>query len=62
MRRLRRLGLWIFAASGMALAVDWLPDALAELEFFRARDFRVVGATTLEEEETPELRQIGHGP
>ena len=36
MRRLRRLGLWIFAASGMALAVDWLPDALAELEFFRA--------------------------
>ena len=58
MRRLRRLGLWIFAASGMALAVDWLPDALAELEFFRARDFRVVGTTTLEEDYVLEVAAI----
>lgn len=58
MRRLRRLGLWIFAASGIALAVDWLPDALAELEFFRARDFRVVGATTLEEDYVLEVASI----
>ena len=58
MLSLRRLGLWIFAVSGMALAVDWLPDALAELDFFRARDFRVVGVRTLDEDSVLEVASI----
>ncbi len=51
MRKLLRVGLWGMVAGGVALAAAWLPDALAELEFFRAREYRVVGARLLEEEQ-----------
>ncbi len=47
MRKLLRIPLWGMVAGGVALAADWLPDALAELEFFRARDFRVEGSRLL---------------
>ncbi len=50
MRKLLRVAVWGMVAGGVALAADWLPDALAELEFFRARDYRVVGARLLQEE------------
>ncbi len=51
MRKLLRIALWGMVAGGVALAADWLPDALAELEFFRVREYRVVGARLLEEEQ-----------
>ena len=51
MRRLLRIALWGVIAGGVALAVAWLPDALAELEFFRAREYRVAGTRILEEEQ-----------
>ena len=51
MRKLLRLALWAMVAGGVALAADWLPDALAELEFFRAREYRVAGARLLDKEE-----------
>jgi len=43
MRRLLRIGLWLSVAGGVALAAAWLPDALAEIEYFRATEFDVVG-------------------
>jgi hypothetical protein len=49
MRKLLRISLWGLFAGGVALAADWLPDALAELEFFRAREYRVDGVRLLEE-------------
>ena len=49
MRKLLRVALWVVAASGAALSVAWLPDALAELEVFRAREYRVEGTHHLEE-------------
>jgi len=51
MGKFLRVTLWGLIAAGVALATDWLPDALAELEFFRAREYRVVGARLLEEEQ-----------
>jgi len=51
MHRLFRVTLWGLVAGGVALAADWLPDALAELEFFRARDYKVDGAHLLKEEQ-----------
>ena len=51
MRKLLRLALWAMVAGGVALAADWLPDALAELEFFRAREYRVAGARLLDKEQ-----------
>ena len=51
MRKLLRIALWGMVAGGVALAADWLPDALAELEFFRVREYRVAGARLLEEEQ-----------
>ena len=51
MRRLLRIALWGAIAGGVALAAAWLPDALAELEFFRAREYRVAGTRILEEEQ-----------
>ena len=51
MRNLLRLALWGMVAGGGALAAAWLPDALAELEFFRVREYRVAGARTLDEEQ-----------
>ncbi len=51
MRKLLRVAVWGMVAGGVALAADWLPDALAELEFFRARDYRVVGARLLQEQQ-----------
>ena len=51
MHRLFRVTLWGLVAGGVALAADWLPDALAELEFFRARDYKVYGARLLKEEQ-----------
>jgi len=38
-------------AGGVALAAAWLPDALAELDYFRAREYRVAGARVLEREQ-----------
>ncbi len=51
MRKLFRIALWGTIAGGVALAVAWLPDALAELELFRAREYRVVGTRFLEEKQ-----------
>jgi cell division septal protein FtsQ len=51
MRKLFRVVVWGMVAGGVALAADWLPDALAELEFFRARDYRVAGARLLQEQQ-----------
>lgn len=51
MRKLLRFALWGMVTGGVALAADWLPDALAELEFFRAREYRVDGTSLLEEEQ-----------
>lgn len=51
MRKLLRVALWGTMAGGVALAVAWLPDALAELEWFRAREYRVVGTRLLEEKQ-----------
>ena len=51
MGKFLRVTLWGLIAASVALATDWLPDALAELEFFRAREYRVVGARLLEEEQ-----------
>ena len=51
MGKFLRVTIWGLIAAGVALATDWLPDALAELEFFRAREYRVVGARLLEEEQ-----------
>ena len=51
MRRLLRVALWGMIAGGVALAAAWLPDALAELDFFRAREYRVAGTRVLEEEQ-----------
>ena len=51
MRKLLRVTLWGLVAGGVALAADWLPDALAELEFFRARDYRVTGNRLLQEQQ-----------
>ena len=51
MRKLFRIALWGIVAGGVALAADWLPDALAELQFFRARKYRVTGIRLLDEEQ-----------
>lgn len=51
LRTLLRVALWGTMAGGVALAVAWLPDALAELEFFRAREYRVAGAHLLEDQQ-----------
>ncbi len=51
MRKLLRGALWGLVAGGVALATDWLPDALAELEFFRARDYKVSGTRLLKEQQ-----------
>ena len=51
MRKLLRVTLWGLVAGGVALAADWLPDALAELEFLRARDYRVTGTRLLQEQQ-----------
>ena len=51
MRKLLRITLWGLVAGGVTLAADWLPDALAELEFFRARKYRVSGARLLGEDQ-----------
>ena len=51
MRKLLRVTLWGLVAGGVALAADWLPDALAELEFFRARDYRVSGTRLLQKQQ-----------
>ena len=48
---LRVVALWGMMAGGVALAVAWLPDALAELELFRAREYKVVGTRLLEEKQ-----------
>jgi cell division septal protein FtsQ len=51
MRKLLRVALWGMAAGGVALAAAWLPDALAELEVFRAREYRVAGTRLLEDDQ-----------
>ena len=51
MRKLLRVALWGTMAGGVALAAAWLPDALAELDYFRAREYRVAGARVLDEEQ-----------
>ena len=38
-------------AGAVALAADWLPEALAELEFFRAREYRVDGVRLLDDKQ-----------
>jgi len=51
MRRLLRIGLWLSVAGGVALAAAWLPDALAELDYFRATELSVVGSRIVDVEE-----------
>ena len=51
MRKLLRIPLWGMVAGGVALAADWLPDALSELQFFRAREYRVDGVRLLDEKQ-----------
>jgi len=51
MHKVLRVALWGTMVGGVALATAWLPDALAELEFFRAREYRVAGTRLLEEKE-----------
>ena len=51
MRRLLRAGLMLPVGGCVVAATTWLPEGLAELEYFRATDFRVVGAELLGEEE-----------
>ncbi len=58
MRRLLRAGRWLSVAGGVALAAAWLPDALAELEYFRATEFRVVGVRIVDVDEIIETAAI----
>jgi cell division protein FtsQ len=58
MRKLLRLVLWISVAGGVGLVAAWLPDALAEIEYFRATEFRVVGARLIETQEILETAAI----
>ncbi len=58
MRKLLRIPLWGMFAGGVALAADWLPDALAELQFFRAREYRVDGVRLLEEKQVLDVAAI----
>lgn len=51
MHKLLRVALWGMIAGGVTLAAAWLPDALAELDYFRAREYRVAGARVLEEKQ-----------
>ena len=58
MRKLLRVALWLSVAGGVALAAAWLPDALAEIEFFRATEFTVVGARLIKADEVLESAAI----
>ena len=58
MRKLLRVALWGAMAGGLALAAAWLPDALAELELFRAREYKVVGTRLLEEKQVLAAAEI----
>ncbi len=58
MRKLFRITLWGLVAGGVALAADWLPDALAEFEFFRARKYRVDGSRLLREDQVLAIAAI----
>ena len=58
MRKLLRIGLWLSVAGGVALAAAWLPDALAELDYFRATEFSVVGARLLDVDEVIETASV----
>ena len=51
MRRLLRAGLLLPIGGCVVAATTWLPAGLADLEYFRATDFRVVGTVLLGEEE-----------
>ena len=51
MRRLLRAGLWLPVGGCVVAAATWLPEGLAELEYFRATDLRVEGAKLLGEDE-----------
>jgi POTRA domain, FtsQ-type len=42
MRRVLRVLLWLAIAGGAALAAAWAPDAMSELEYFRANQFTVM--------------------
>jgi POTRA domain, FtsQ-type len=47
MRSVLRVFLWVGIAAGAALSTAWAPDAMAELEYFRATDFRLEGGHRL---------------
>jgi hypothetical protein len=51
MRKLLRVVLWGTAACSAALSVAWLPDALAELDVFRATEYNVEGTRHLDGEQ-----------
>ncbi len=51
MRKVLRVALWGLAVGGAVLAFDWLPDALAELDVFRAREYTVEGTRHLDDEQ-----------
>jgi cell division septal protein FtsQ len=58
MRKLLHLLLWGLFAGGVAMGADWLPDALAELQYFRAREYRVEGVRHLEEKQVLDAAAI----
>ncbi len=58
MRKLLRIGLWLSVVAGSSLAAAWLPDALAELEYFRATEFSVVGARIVDADEIIETAAV----
>ena len=58
MRRALRGLLWVTMAVCAGLAAAWAPDAMAELEFFRATDFRVEGNRRLSVAEIVEAADL----
>jgi len=58
MRRVLRGLLWLSMAGCAALAAAWAPDAMAELDFFRATDLRVEGTRRLTVAEVVEAADL----
>lgn len=68
MRNAARVVLWLGIAAAAALATAWAPDAMAELEYFRATDFRLEGghrltlADVLDAAELPPFASVWDDP
>jgi cell division septal protein FtsQ len=68
MRKILRVLLWVGIAASAALSAAWAPDALAELEYFRATEFRMEGghrltlADALDAAELPPFASVWDDP